>query len=76
MKLLIIFNTVTNVIILCVFIALLIKKHFHISVDRNIFTNKIEGITFWYNTAWFDDGSPCCAMGIFTLPLCITANTD
>ena len=69
MKILLVFNAVTNIIILCVLIKMLLKKHFHISIDRHIFTRKIESISLMRNTAWFDDGEFCSAMGVFTIPL-------
>ena len=72
MKLIMIFNTITNTIIIGIFITWLLKKYFHISVARHIFTDKIESISLMYNTGWFKDGKWCSAISIFTIPLAKT----
>ena len=69
MKYFIIFNTVTNIIIMLILLKLGLKKYFRISIDRQMFTDKIESITLMRNNEWFDDGEWCGAVGIFTIPI-------
>lgn len=68
MKYLMIFNTVTNTIILLIFLKIILKKYFHISVDRQIFTDKVESITLMRHTSWRGN-QWLSATGIFCIPI-------
>ena len=69
MKYFIIFNTITNILIIVALTYFKFKKYFHISIDRQMITGKIESITLMRNDDWFDDGTFCSAVGLFTIPI-------
>ena len=65
MKTLIIFNSITNVIIIGYYLCL--KNPFYIEVNRTFWCKKPYSITLWRYTYRSENGSS--ANGLFTIPI-------